>query len=689
MKRKLLVLSLFLQFSVFSQPISVNTTQYTVPQLVQNVLFGNTSTNCLSGEVTNVTWKTGTNYGSSNGIGYFTNANPNFPISSGVILSTGTAAASAGPNTTTQSNGAIGTWPGDADLYNYLQSHGIFGSPEDQLQNATILEFDFQPYVNQFSFDFLFASEEYGSFQCSYSDSFAFFLSDITAGTPATNLAVVPGTSVPISVVTIRDNVNNGSCASSNPNYFGNFNGAVNSGASATNFNGETVVLTAESPVNPLHLYHIKLVIADLNDAQYDSAVFLAGGTFDIGVGQLEGTGVYQGLTNLIELCPNEEITIQAGTVVPNVTYSWTQDGTPLPAITSSTLTVTQSGIYQLVLNSPNGCQISSSTMNIQYFPPFPISEPNNLESASNTFDLTSNIPVILNGENPADYDTFTFHHTLWDAQNRMYAIANAASYIGTDGEIIYVGIENALTGCLETKSFILNPPPTPANDKCADATPLLVGSSFGDHPATTTNFAATNDAFNLPCFCDGNYAARDIWFSLTVPASGNVTIETQGNGNLNDTVLEAFSSCSSNASIGCNNNNNPDSSKLMVTNLFSKLNLTGLTPGQSIVLRAFGKNELQGSFVISAYDASLANEDFTRSKISYYPVPVTDNLTISNNYTIKSVEVYNLLGGKVMEETFDAIQVSLNMSALQSSVYLVKVMGDNNATETFKVVKN
>jgi hypothetical protein len=38
---------------------------------------------------TNVNFKSGTQFGSTNSIGYFTNTNTNFPFTSGVVLSTG------------------------------------------------------------------------------------------------------------------------------------------------------------------------------------------------------------------------------------------------------------------------------------------------------------------------------------------------------------------------------------------------------------------------------------------------------------------------------------------------------------------------------------------------------------------------------------------------------------------------
>src|SRR6476620_2164218 len=126
MKRILLLFfTFFAGWNSYSQPIAVNTTTYTVPQLVQDVLFTPTtgSSSCV-GTISNITWSTGTNFGSTNGIGYFTNSNPSFPMSSGVILTTGSATAAPGPNTSTQSNGS-NAWPGDTDLLDYMDGLGI------------------------------------------------------------------------------------------------------------------------------------------------------------------------------------------------------------------------------------------------------------------------------------------------------------------------------------------------------------------------------------------------------------------------------------------------------------------------------------------------------------------------------------------------------------------------------------
>ncbi|WP_223302257.1 choice-of-anchor L domain-containing protein [Flavobacterium branchiophilum] len=169
MKTLTTLLALLLTMTTFSQSITVNTNTHTVPELVNNVLI---NSNCVSGS--NISWSTGTQFGSTNGIGYFQNTNPNFPIQSGVILSTGNVLNAGGPNSSSLNDGNA-AWTGDTALENTLAQSNI----TMHSVNASVLEFDFTPISANFSFDFVFASEEYGNFQCQFSDAFAFLLAHI------------------------------------------------------------------------------------------------------------------------------------------------------------------------------------------------------------------------------------------------------------------------------------------------------------------------------------------------------------------------------------------------------------------------------------------------------------------------------------------------------------------------------
>ena len=125
MKKLLLIITFLTSAIGFSQPVTVSTTSYTVPQLVNNVLINSP---CVS--ATNITWSTGTNFGSSNGIGFFQNTNPNFPMQSGVVLSTGNVLNAPGPNTSLLNDGSA-VWPGDARLVSVADGRRDLVNPSE------------------------------------------------------------------------------------------------------------------------------------------------------------------------------------------------------------------------------------------------------------------------------------------------------------------------------------------------------------------------------------------------------------------------------------------------------------------------------------------------------------------------------------------------------------------------------
>ncbi len=92
-------------------------------------------------------------------------------------------------------------------------------------------------------------------------------------------MAILPGGAGPVSITNIHPAIGT-SCGAVNEQYFGGYNNAN----IETNFNGRTVPLTAVADVVAGQEYHFKMVIADYLDHSYDSAVFLEGGSFNIGV---------------------------------------------------------------------------------------------------------------------------------------------------------------------------------------------------------------------------------------------------------------------------------------------------------------------------------------------------------------------------------------------------------------------
>lgn len=188
---------------------------------------------------------------------------------------------------TTGSNGNINTEQGPDGPSSVLQSVDQFQPGDASLDllstsstyDASILEFDFIPQSDTVRFRYVFGSEEYNEFvNSSYNDVFAFILSGITTPLSPRNIALIPGTSTPITI----NNVNNGysSGASTGPcsncsNYLDNDGGTID-----CVYDGLTIVLTAKHKVLCGQTYHIKIAIADAGDGILDSGVFLEAGSF-------------------------------------------------------------------------------------------------------------------------------------------------------------------------------------------------------------------------------------------------------------------------------------------------------------------------------------------------------------------------------------------------------------------------
>ena len=461
MKKIISALILFNSLFIFSQPIIVNPTTYTIDQLVNQVLINSP---CVSGF--NVTSKNGNQFGSTNSIGYFENQNSNFPITRGVVLSTGNVARVPSPNSTILSDGNA-LWTGDLDMEaNLLSQSGI----SIQSVNASYLEFDFIPKTPLFNFSFVFASEEYGASQCNYSDSFAFLLKDMTTGSPYINLAVIPSTTIPILVTTIRDVQYNPNCPSENPAYFGSFNGS--GFGPAINFNGETVQLSASaSGLDISHTYHIKIVIADGdNNIGYDSAIFLAANSFNIGQNVL---GLDYTVANNNALCPNTILpTLNASGLSPLTTFTWLNGTTPILGQTGSTLNLETlvprptAGIssFSVIYTEPNCIAITDEIV-VQIYPDINVMTTlptiySCAGSTPNNFDLEINTPIIIGGSTLPINTIITYFATNNDAIANISALSSP--YFTSTNQTIFARINSTTSPCFAIKSFLLNIVPNP-----------------------------------------------------------------------------------------------------------------------------------------------------------------------------------------------------------------------------------
>lgn len=180
-------------------------------------------------------------------------------VNSGLVLSTGFPNMSNAPSSVFSSYDL--TMPGDYDIIQYGNLSGQGASSHD----AIAVHFDFTPIITDtIRFNYIFASEEYPEYSNTpYNDRFLFLVSE-NGGVPV-NIANVPGTSIPVEINSINQYVNS-------QYYIDNL-----SGPNSANFvfDAYTVPLQAKFYAQVGNTYHIKLVISDVSDGIFDSAIFL------------------------------------------------------------------------------------------------------------------------------------------------------------------------------------------------------------------------------------------------------------------------------------------------------------------------------------------------------------------------------------------------------------------------------
>ena len=425
-KISILSIVFFLSGVMHSQYIQVNDT-YTAQQLVEDVLINSPCANVANFNVYGDSFS-----GSEQSYGYFNGAGTTFPFADGIVLSTSRASRTAGPNDNLIDEGNTG-WIGDSDLEQVL---GI-----GTTYNATVLEFDFTPLTSNISFDYIFASEEYqGSAPCQYSDGFAFLLRPVGSTGPYQNLALIPNTNIPVLVTTVHAAVSG--CAAQNEAYFGGYNGP----SAPINFNGQTVVMTAIAAVTPGVTYHIKLVIADEQNVRYDSAIFLGGGTFNVGT----DLGPDQLFATNNPVCFGDTYILDATESGVN-TYQWFQDGNLLVGETSAQHSVTSPGVYSVDINlGGTGC-VATGEIIIEYSNLPTLNDPTTIiqcddnSDGISVFNLTAIDSVIMMGN--TQLSGVGYYQNLADAQNGINAIQNPSSYSNASGNTVIARVSNSF-GC-------------------------------------------------------------------------------------------------------------------------------------------------------------------------------------------------------------------------------------------------
>ncbi|NHM02221.1 choice-of-anchor L domain-containing protein, partial [Flavobacterium difficile] len=451
--KKIVFFCFLLSTLLTNAQLNVNNTLFSPADLILSKLIGDgisVSNVKYNGSVPNALI-------TNNQLGFYTTGvtPTNLGLSSGLLMTNGSATGAIGPNSvggsTTASNFPVN---GDPDLA-MIASLSI--------NNICILEFDFIPVGPEVKFEYVFASEEYPEFVgTSFNDVFGFFLSGPGITGPysngAKNIALLPNSTTAISI----NNVNPGL----NSSYY-----VSNPAGGFIQYDGFTTVLTARSEVQCGQTYHIKLALADVGDSAYDSAVFFKEDSFSVPNLNLGGD-----MVGPSKACCGDKLSFSTPfnlTDYPGAVHEWYFE---------NVLVFTSSTSNQFIFDNPsctNGtlkvvvkpyptqaCTFDDEiVIQYQYGPTLNTPPPLTLCSdtpatATGQFNLNMQINNIIPSYN-ADYEELGFYTTRDDAYNNVNAIpvASWSAYNGTENQSIFLGVSNIiLTGnvCRSVMEFKL-----------------------------------------------------------------------------------------------------------------------------------------------------------------------------------------------------------------------------------------
>ena len=211
-------------------------------------------------------------------------------------------------------------------------------------------------------------------------------------------------------------------------------------------------------------IHHIKMVIADYGtfgaDTAYDSAVFLEGGSFDIGNIELPNDYL---IADGTALCEGDDVILDSQLDPTLYDVKWYNGDNLIVGATSPALTVSQSGTYYIHASYIGTDCTTIDSIVVEYFLDADATVPNDLtlcdSSGQGIFNLTSTRDTILSPFPAGTHEVLYFLNEI-DATNNNISEAlteaEAQAFLGVNGQQIYVRVNFLTTSCFQVISFKL-----------------------------------------------------------------------------------------------------------------------------------------------------------------------------------------------------------------------------------------
>lgn len=246
-----------------AQTLFVDTMQYTPADIVMDFFNGT----CV--DVTSVEF-----LGEPKQLSFFEGSQSGLGVNAGILFTTGEAQVAIGPNNQDGASNGFNIATPDALLATITN-----GSTFDR----SMLHLSIVPHSDSIGFQYVFASEEYCEYvNTQFNDAFGFWIQGPGASNPdgsPRNIALVPGTSTPVTINNVNYQTNSGYYINNTPptgNLCGQSPTPATDAMEAVQYDGLLNVLTASATVVPDETYEVWIGIADVGDAVWDSGIFLS-----------------------------------------------------------------------------------------------------------------------------------------------------------------------------------------------------------------------------------------------------------------------------------------------------------------------------------------------------------------------------------------------------------------------------
>lgn len=387
---------------------------------------------------------------------------------------------------------------------------------------------------------------------------------------------------------------------------------------------------------------------------------------------QINSCAVASGATisaNETTICQGENAQLSV-TAIPNVTYQWIKDGQVLANQTATTITVNQTGVYQVaIFNSSLACADTSTTYAFQVNA-LPIVE------AGNNLTVCGSDTISLTAVGAVSY--------TWNNN-----VLNGVDFVPTIDTLTYIVVGVDINNCSNSDSLIVIvnalPIVTIIGDEqiCSSDLPLVLNAQSANLGANTYFWSTqeTNQiiqvtasgAYSLIFTDENNCQAFD---TLVVTVNNSPTVSAGV-----DEIVCVYNLPVTISATG--------SETSFVWNTSATTQSITVNVAGSYIVTTTALNGCQASDTMEVFTdecASLLDESIA---FGVYPNPTSEFVTVTSTMNSEvSVLVYNLEGKIVKKTSISGNENKIDFSDLSNGTYLLKVTNALQST-TFRIIKH